>query len=166
MKDSRLVCVVDSSTFINFHRGGLLEEFFRLPFHFIAPDVIVEELEEPKGQMMVELGLESMGFAPELIFEVEKAKSKYRRPGTNDIFALILARETNSTLLTDDGALREAAKQEKVRFHGTLWVLDELLESDIIDPLKAGEALKEILQKGGRLPFPECQKRLKKWEAK
>ena len=35
------------------NRGGLLEALLGLPFVFLAPDVIVEELEIPDGEQLL-----------------------------------------------------------------------------------------------------------------
>lgn len=58
-------CVVDTNVFIDFHRGGLLEALFGLAFVFLAPDVIVEELEIPDGEQLLRWGLESVSSSGE-----------------------------------------------------------------------------------------------------
>jgi len=63
MKDSPSLRIVDANILIDLHGGGLLREFFRLPFRLVAPDVIIAELQDPDGEMLVEHGLESAELA-------------------------------------------------------------------------------------------------------
>ncbi len=69
-----------------------------------------------------------------------------------------------TSLLTGDRHLREAATQEGVAVHGTLWLLDELVRLGTIVPLQAA-ALEHMLAHGRRLPQDECQKRIERWKA-
>ena len=57
MRDSPPLCVVDANILVDLHIGGLLGEFFRLPFRLVAPDVIIAELYDPDGEMLTEHGL-------------------------------------------------------------------------------------------------------------
>jgi hypothetical protein len=47
MRDAPPRYVVDANVFIDCHRGGLLGTMVALPSRFLAPDVIVGELEAP-----------------------------------------------------------------------------------------------------------------------
>ncbi len=155
--------VVDTSLLIDLYIGKIIGQFFQLPYTFIAPDVIIAELHEPAGKLLIELGLQQMELAGEEVLEVIQLRSRYPKPSVNDLFALILARLLKATLLTNDGNLRKAAEQEGIAVHGTLWVLDEMVQIKIISPLQAIEALQGMLNQGSRLPEDECEKRLSLW---
>jgi hypothetical protein len=47
---SRLRYVTDSSVWISVHKGLILEPIFGLEWELLAPDIILEELNEPSGQ--------------------------------------------------------------------------------------------------------------------
>ncbi|MBE0467410.1 MAG: DUF3368 domain-containing protein [Candidatus Desulforudis sp.] len=66
-------------------------------------------------------------------------------------------------MLTGDKDLRTAAQDEGIVVHGTLWVLDQLVEQHAAPPHEIAAALKRMLQKGSRLPRLECEKRLRRW---
>ena len=157
------VYVADTSIWIDLYRGDILEKAFQLPLRLVAPDVIVQELEEPDGHELVRLGLESRELSGEQVAEVASLVSKYRGTCTNDLFALVLAKALNATLLTGDGKLRQAADHEKVLVHGTLWMLDEMIRNRVIAPARAADALQKMLDAGSRLPKDEVNHRLRIW---
>lgn len=145
--------------------GGLIDCFFRLPFLFIAPDVIIEELKEPDGKKLISLGLRKVELAGKEVQQVIELAGRYPAPSRADLFALTLAKTRHGVLLTGDRHLRKAAEQEKVQVHGTLWILDQLVNREIITPIQAAQALEKMLAKGRRLPRFECKRRLKKWKS-
>jgi len=158
------VLVVDTSVIIDIHHGGLLEEVFSLPYRFIAPDVLVTEMKTPPGSALLALGLESVELSSEQVLEVWRLVETYRRVSTNDIFAVVIAREHNTHLVTSDGPLRDVALRVGISVRGTLWILDELLRLDIVTPGVAIQSLEAMLAKGSRLPREECKARIRLWK--
>ena len=163
MAVSPSTCVPDSSLLIDLHAGGILREFFTLPYRFIAPDVIIEELQEPDGTELLGHGLHRAELAGDQVREVSELRVRYPRPSVNDLFALVLARHLGAILLTSDGSLRQAASQENVLVHGTLWVLDEMVRQEIMPAVHLADSLRLMLARGRRLPQDECERRLKQW---
>ena len=117
MVDYPLRCVVDTSLLIDLYIGKIMVDFFKLPFDFVAPDVIVSELHEPNGKQLMELGLQDRELTGDQILEVILLRKQYRQPSVNDLFALVLARILEATLLTNDGNLRKVAQQEGILTH-------------------------------------------------
>lgn len=162
---SRLIFVTDTNIWIDLYCGKILKPVFQLPLRFVAPDVIVMELEEPKGNDLLKLGLVKKEMPGSLVVQVAALAQKYRKPSINDLFALVLAKELTIELLTGDKNLRKAAAAEGVKVRGTLWLLDEMVRIQIISPYQAATALLEMLKKGRRLPKKECEKRIKAWSS-
>jgi predicted nucleic acid-binding protein len=78
--------------------------------------------------------------------------------------ALVLAEAKQAPLVTSDGALREFARQRGLSVHGTLWVLDQLVEVHrILKPSHGAQAIHEMLMRNNRLPRDECNDRMVKW---
>ena len=102
-------CVLDTSLLIDVYIGEIIVEFFQLPYSFVAPDVIIAELQEPDGKILMELGLRQGELIGSQVLEVIRLRELYRQPSVNDLFALVLARVLSATLLTSDGGLRKAA---------------------------------------------------------
>jgi predicted nucleic acid-binding protein len=81
-----------------------------------------------------------------------------------DCSCLFLAKELSAILLTGDKPLRKSARENKIRVHGTLWVMDQLINEKIIDHRKAHEKLTLLMRVNNRLPRGECEKRLLAWK--
>lgn len=163
MPDSQPRCVVDANVFIDFHRGGLLGALFALPFSFLAPDVVVAEMERPDGQALLARGLQSVSLSGEQVAAVVTLAAVHRRPSVNDLFAFVVARAEGAVLLTGDAALRQLAESEGVAVHGTLWLLDELVRLAIIGEDQAAQGLERMVASGSRLPEKECCRRMRRW---
>jgi rRNA-processing protein FCF1 len=163
MPDSRPWYVVDTNILIDFYRGHLLEALFALPLTFLAPDVIVAELEMPDGAQLLAWGLQSVSLTGEQVAAVMALATLHRGPSINDLFALVLARAKTVPLLTGDGALRELAESEGIDVHGTLWLLDELVRLTIVTPEQAAEGLERMVARGRRLPEKERRSRMRRW---
>lgn len=159
------VLVVDANVIIDLHIGGLIIETFEMPYHFMTPNVIAEEMHSPKGTALIKLVLESVDLPERLVQEVYRLSFIYRKPSPKDIAALVLAHDLGVVLVTGDRRLAEAAAQEGVHTHGTLWVLDELIRLGIITPEIAADGLDRMLQYGSRFPRYECRKRLRRWRS-
>lgn len=158
------VLVIDTSVIIDLHHGGLLKEVFSLPYRFVAPDVLIAEMRTPPGSALLALGLESVELSGEQMLEVGQLVEKYRKVSTNDIFAVVIAREHNTHLVTSDGPLRDVASLVGISVRGTLWILDELLRLNIVTPSFAIQSLEAMLVKGSRLPREECNARIRLWK--
>lgn len=164
MATSLSSCVVDTNILIDLHRGGVLREFFQLPCTIFAPDVIVAELLDPSGEMLLVLGLQSMDFSGTEIMRVIGLSRNHPEVSTNDLFAVLLAETKGALLLTGDKHLRRIAEQEhNLQVHGTLWVLDQLVKRKLLSPREASGALRKMIQSGSRLPRAECERRLRRW---
>ena len=79
----------------------------------------------------------------------------YAQVSLNDLFALVLAKERGWPLLTGDRRLREVADEERVEIYGTLWLVERLVDQEIITFGKARAAF-ELMRNGGRrLPWKD-----------
>jgi predicted nucleic acid-binding protein len=165
MGDYSTRCVVDTSIIIDLHIAGIITHLFKLPYDFIAPDVIIAELLEPDGALLIELGVRQETLEGDQIIEVLQLRRDFNRPSVNDLFALVLARALKAILLTNDRSLRIAAEHKGMIAHGILWILDEMVRLEVISPPEAADALRTMLEKGSRLPLDECNKRLQKWQS-
>jgi predicted nucleic acid-binding protein len=154
-------CVLDTSICVDLANAGLLQVALRLSHTLKLPDVIAEELNEPPGSSLVELGFGTVSLPD--VQEVATLVEKYRKPSTNDLFALACAKGNECILLTGDADLRKAAEIEKVEVHGILWVLDELVKEGVLSPVDAVTSLERVIAGGSWLPQQECEERLKRW---
>lgn len=159
------ICVTDANIWIDVHNGGLVREIFRLPLQFIAPDLVIEELESPDSNLLMQQGLQRGKLDSNDVMQLLSLSQRHRsRVSTEDLAALVLARKLQVMLLTGDSNLTRIAKSYRLQVHGILWLLDEIVRLQIISPQSGRLALKKILNGGARLPRTECDKRLKLWQ--
>lgn len=155
--------ILDSSICIDLHHGKLLKAVLQLQCKVALPDVIIAELDEPAGDLLLKIGFMAEGTSGEETKEIITLRNKYASPSTNDLIALYLAKHNACYLITGDNTLRNAAKREGVTAHGLLWLMDTLIEKENITKSKALEALENIIDAGSWLPKRECEERFKKW---
>ena len=160
-----LVLVSDASVLIDIEQSDLTSAMFTLPYQFAVPDILfAEELVERHARLL-QFGLKIKPMSSELIAEAYILHQKYPKPSVNDLLALILAKHENSQLLTGDKALREVAKIFDVEVHGTIWLVQQLIQYEKITIEDAQIAFQHMKDSGSRLPWNEVQKILVKTEA-
>lgn len=154
------VLISDANVLIDLEEGLLLDQIFALPFVFKIPDVLfVEELSEQHSHLLA-LGLQLGELTGDSLMHVFALTQQYPKPSRNDCLALALAKQENCPLLTGDRSLWKAAEAEDVEVHGTLWLVERLLEHDIINKPQAHAAYERMEQHGRRLPWAEAHQRI------
>lgn len=156
----------DTNVWIDFATIDRLALPFRLPYTYLMDDeAISNELLEPAGlgECLVSLGLQPTELTEEEYFLADELNTKYSRPSLYDCIALAIAKSRGLTLLSGDGPLRKAAIQEGVKVMGTIGLLDELYQQDLVEKEEYVFCLESLLQNNGgrvRLPGDELQKRI------
>ncbi|MHB8995211.1 MAG: PIN domain-containing protein [Armatimonadota bacterium] len=158
-----VIFVTDANVWIDLDNGGLTALVFALPYDFVSPDVVVHELGDELGGRLLDGGLVEHTTGPEADAAFANLRARYKHPSDEDLYALLLALEQRWGLLTGDRELREAAEGHGLEVHGLLWVLDELVDAELLAMRAAARALQRILDDGARLPADECDKRLLHW---
>jgi predicted nucleic acid-binding protein len=159
-----MLLISDANILIDIEDGHLTPIVFRLPYEIAVPDILFElELREQHSYLL-EAGLKVKSLTPESVKKAESLTAQYSRPSMMDHSALALAIQEQCPLLTGDKDLRVVAKKEGVEVHGTIWIVEQLLNQTLIQ-LHAAKASFDIMQaKGSRLPYAEVEKLLNKWE--
>ena len=143
----------DSNIFIDMEVSGLTAKMFSLPYKFAVPDILyVEELTDEHPHLDG-LGLEIKQLSSDTIHYAEEIIPKYKKASLNDLFALALAKQESSPLVTGDKALREAGKKEAVVILGTIWIIEEMIVHNIITVQEAQKAFVAMKENGRRLPW-------------
>lgn len=160
---TRLI-VTDANIFIDLQVAGLLDEMFALPeIEFVVPDTLyIEELADQHGRLPG-LGLKVVSLEAEAIDEAVRLRQRYPKPSLHDLLALALARSLSCSLMTGDRHLREAAELEEVVVHGTLWLMESLLEARIVSIARVETAYESMRTEGRRLPWGDVSRQLRRW---
>ncbi len=157
-------CVSDTALLVDLREGGITRYIFRLPTVWLAPDVVLEEeLEAAHAERLLRLGLQRRELTGDQVEEVVALAQRYLGPSRADLFCLVLAKAEHATLVTSDKSLREAAEQEGIPVHGTLWILDFLVRNDLVPRQQAAAALRRMVENNRWLPQAEVDERLRQW---
>ncbi len=154
------VLISDANVLIDMEDCGLTALMLKLPYHFLVPDLLYySELEEHHPELL-DQGLEVIELSAETMTRADDLERKYRRPSIYDCFALAAAEQEQCPLVTGDGPLRSAAKNEQVEIRGTLWVIEELVLNKLITLNAASDAFDKLKEQNCRLPWGEVAKLL------
>jgi len=154
--------ISDANIIIDLEEGDLLDAFFSLPWQILIPDILYYEELEAQHHYLMEKGLRLGELTPETMLYAFDLIQRVRGPSRNDCFALALAKQQNCPLLTGDLALRKAAMAERVSVMGSVWVVEQLVELDIIHQQQAKLAYQRMRSAGRRLPWEEAFQRIEK----
>jgi len=162
------IAVQDANVLIDLELGGLFDLWFQLGIETHTTDLIRSELEAggheqalayfKSGQIREHgLGFEELAAVAALETEVG-SKARF-----NDCSVLFLARKLDAMLLSSDKALRKAAEARSIETHGTLWIMDRLVEARVLAPKVAASKLAHLLSLERYFPKAECLARMKQW---
>jgi hypothetical protein len=158
--------VTDANIWIDVHNADLLDAVFELPVTWLTPDIVLyNELLTVDRTLLIELGLEVRTLSGHELNRILELNAQYPNPSPRDLAVLVVADADDGIVITGDGPLRSAAEAEGQSVHGVLWVLDELVERDIITPSRALAALNAMIDLGSRLPEEPVRKRRRMWKS-
>ncbi len=154
--------ISDANILIDMEVGGLLRPMFRIDATFAVPNIMFEEELREQHPELPRLGLKSLDLNATTVEYADNLIAKYQALGAsiNDFLALALAKQEQGPLLTGDAKLRIVAKNEQVDFHGTLWLIDQMVESRVLTGRQAGAAYRKMRDAGRRLPWDEIEEQL------
>ena len=158
----------DTNVWIDFFTIKKTELPFRLPFSYIMyEEAINDEFRSPPelGKELVSYGLIPVDITIEEFSLAQEYGISYNKLSIYDRIALAIAKNRQIILLTGDGALRKAAKQEGVEIMGTLGVLDRLWDQQRITREELRACLQNLLDNNGgiiRLPREEIVSRIER----
>ncbi len=156
--------ISDASVLIDIEQSELTSAMFSLPFHFAVPNILFSEELSERHNHLLQFGLESREMSGDLILEAYNLRQHYPRLSVNDLLALTLAKYESCQLLTGDKALREVTKILNVEVHGTIWLVEQMIQHKNISFDVAQVAFHRMKEFGRRLPWDEVKRVLKLYE--
>lgn len=164
--------VTDTCFWKDLSAGGILFKPFELKYKWAVTDFIAFELKKwlpHLGDNLYSKGLLKLDLDGDLVQKVntlnaEQSRSTRKKLSLADISCLVIAEFAGLTLVTSEKELTYIGRKLGFNVHGTLWVLDQMVEvENILEPSSSVRAIKMMLEKKRRLPKAECKRRLKKW---
>ncbi len=165
--DSMKLVITDSSVFFDIIKIQALPEFFALDFEICTTDFVKGEILESEQKEQIEMFIRSQKL---IVFELtEQEIDEVQNLKTTRFFKTLIdktvlwkAKQLNCPLLTGDAKLRNEALEQGVIVHGSLWVIQIIVEQKIISP-EVGIRFLEILKTvNDRLPLDEIEKLIRK----
>ncbi len=161
-----MLCVTDANIWINLHNADLLDAAFELEHTWRTPDIVVrDEVLTVDRDLLVDLGLDVRTLSGNELNRIAELNGRYPNPSPKDLSVLVVADVDEGIVLSGDGPLRTAAEEEDLTVHGDLWILDRLVDTDIITESRAATALQTMVQQGARLPEDLVEERLEDWQS-
>ena len=164
-----IIVITDACFLIDLIDIELFEEFLGLGYQVHITSSVFAELEgdeyvKPISKFIKQkkIFLYNLTAADQTTLEklIRENSSRLSEP---DCSCLYVAQEKNATILTCEKLLTKVAKDLNLDVHGSLWILDRLLDTSTITRRIAYTKLKDLMSINPRLPVKECQKRLKRW---
>ena len=90
----------------------------------------------------------------------------YSNRSIADKTALYKALQMDCILLTCDDKLKKEAIKQKLEVHGSIWIIDQLVENDKINTIRAIEVIESLKAKNAWLPVDELDRRLNTYKGK
>lgn len=157
------IYISDTNIWIDFRNADLLSALFQLPFTLRSTDFVISELDDFDLAEMINLGLDILSLDADAIRSLLDMTDEHNNSSLADVSCYYLAKQTGHPLLTGDGQLRKQAVKDGIQVHGALWLLDQLIEQDILTKPEAADGLTKMLACGARFPKQECDRRMVLW---
>lgn len=165
------VAVTDACIFIDLHDLNLTNLLFSLGLEVHTSLDVFNEL-YPYQQNLL-LAFHSVGklFIHNISAKerIEIQKQNYPRAlSENDKTVLFLAEKMEAMILSSDKAVRNYAGKKSIEYHGMLWILDRLVDADLLFAPEAADKLQTLIKKNlvyqnNAELIREMNIRLKKW---
>jgi predicted nucleic acid-binding protein len=130
----QLICS-DTNIWLDFEKLKRIDWPFRLDCTYIMSAMAIDdEVLSPAdlSEKLISAGLMAVDMTDDELALLEQYTARHRRISTYDAIAMAISKGRGIILLTGDKALKNAANAEGIEVHGLLWIIDQLLEADLI----------------------------------
>jgi len=160
--------ITDTNVFFDIISIGALPEFFSLDYEICTTVFVIHEIRQSDQQEAIEFFIRAkeltlIEFDSEEINKIEEFKTSKNFKGITDKSVLWKSLKMNCPLLTGDRKLRTEAENQGIEVHGTIWVIERLVEKNLIEMAKGIHLLETLKQVNSSLPFDDIDKLIKKY---
>ena len=165
------LAITDACIFIDLYDLQLTAQFFNLDLEIHTSVDVLKELYENQQQMLQ--AFQSVGKLTAHIIKEEEKKdilsTAYPKSlSESDKTVLYLAVKLSAMVLSSDKAVRTAAKNNSIDYHGMIWIFDQLVSKDLITKSEAGTKLRRLIMsnlvfQNNKELVAEMEKRLALW---
>jgi len=159
--------ITDANIFFDIICIGALPEFFALDYEISTTNFVVKEILESNQKEQIEsfIRAKKLHVFKLTIDEIEAIMTfptKRTFKGITDKTVLWKSHQLKCPLLTGDKKLKNEAEDLQIEVHGSIWVINELIEQKIITNTKGVELLEALKFINASLPHNEIDKIIKR----
>ena len=161
--------ITDTNVFFDIIGIDALPEFFALDFEICTTDFVVNEILMSDQKEQIESFIRAkrlivLKLSVSDIEDIQQFPTKRYFKGITDKTVLWKSHQLKCPLLTGDKKLRNEAEDLNIEVHGSLWVIIELVEKEIVSHTKGVELLERLKLMNFSLPHDEIDKLLKRFK--
>jgi len=155
--------ITDTNVFFDIISISALPEFFALDFEICTTDFVVKEILESDQKEQIESFIRAKKLCVykltvDEVEEVQNFPTKRFFKGITDKTVLWKSHQLKCLLLTGDKKLRNEAEDLKIEVRGSIWVINILVEKEIISKAKGRGLLEQLKLINASLPHDEIDK--------
>ena len=158
--------VLDAAFIFDMETAQILAQLFYMPQHWLVTDFVERELLTPNVPVLKQLGLTVVQLDGGQTTLVSTLSRTYTLLSVPDLSCLVYAQAHGLPVVTRDNALRDAARSEGVKTIDTSAVLVALVDSEVVTPEEAADALQEIQDKRLNSPRQDWANLIRRWRSR
>ena len=163
------VFINDANILIDIVKLDLLSQFSELSYDLYTTDFILEEINQEQRleiDRLIDEGKFNIIFTSDIkdfqaINDLLKNASGL---SFEDCSAWYYTKKMNGTLITGDKKLRKMVEKNGIEVRGLIFILDEILNQELISFPDAVQKIELLYQLNDRLPQNELEKRIRLWK--
>ncbi len=157
-----MLLISDANIFIDLEKIGLINLCTLIPHKIVTTDFVFNELYPNQQDILKRLNIRALEFSGEELADLIQQYNSFGQIGISspDYSLIYKAKQTSSSIVSGDKALRNFAASENIPILGIFFLLDLFLEQNFISLSDWQQKLTELQQINPRLPKKEFEKRL------
>ena len=161
------IIITDTNVLFDVIKIGALPEFFSLDYEICTTVFVIQEILPSPQKEMVETFIRAkkltvFGFSEEEVEEITNLNTGRNLKRFTDKSLIWKSLHLNCPILTGDKKMREVGEKMGLEVHGSIWIIDELMDKNLISNDKAVTLLEQLLLANSWLPRHEIEKRINK----
>jgi len=161
--------ITDTNIFFDIISIGALPEFFSLDYEICTTIFVIQEIKKSDQKEAIEVFIRAkelnvIEFSPDEIGEISEFKTNKSFKGITDKSVLWKSLQLECPLLSGDKKLRVEAESQGVEVHGTIWVIERLVDNNMISKAKGVHLLEYLKRVNSSLPLDEIDKLIKNFK--
>jgi predicted nucleic acid-binding protein len=157
------IIITDTNVFFDIISIGALPEFLALDLEIYTTDFVIKEILESEQQKQIETfirakSIQVIKFTPEELVEIKNFKTHRFFKGITDKSVLWKSYQLKCILLTGDKKIRNEAQDLNLEVHGSIWVINEMVDNQIVTKSEGAKLLERLKLINSSLPHDEIDK--------